>query len=118
VATPAGAVPPPNPSLGMDGFLRGAAATAAGVAGGALVFQGIEHLLGGHQGGGFLGGQAPTAGAPEIIEGNKVINEYFGSDPGKGPAAGLLGAAGGGRGRRWGGYGPLCRSGCWRGPRL
>ncbi|MGK9235882.1 DUF2076 domain-containing protein [Inquilinus limosus] len=53
-------------------FLRSAAATAAGVAGGALLFQGIESLFGmGHGGWGGLGGPAP--GLTET-----VINNYYG----------------------------------------
>ena len=57
--------PPPFPStVGMapsagGGFLRSALTTAAGVAGGAVLFQGIENLLGhnaGPFGGGFGGG--------------------------------------------------------------
>jgi hypothetical protein len=38
-----------------SGFLRNAATTAAGVAGGALLFQGINSLFSGHHGG-LLGG--------------------------------------------------------------
>ncbi len=66
-------------SSGFGNFLRSAATTAAGVAGGAMLFQGIENLFGGHRGvlggGGFLGG-----GTPEIVENNTVTNEY--DDPG------------------------------------
>lgn len=61
---------------GGGSFLRNAAATAAGVAGGALLFQGIENLLG-HGGGvggagsgggsGFLGQNQPT----------EIINNYY-----------------------------------------
>jgi hypothetical protein len=40
-------------------------ATAAGVAGGALLFQGIENLMG--HGGGFGGGNQPT----------EVVNNYY-----------------------------------------
>jgi len=72
-AVPAAAAAPPR-SSGFGDFLRSAATTAAGVAGGALLFQGLEGLLGGHHGGlggGFLGG-----GAPEIVEDTTVINEY------------------------------------------
>src|SRR5258708_10296246 len=54
-----GATPPPGGPGGMGqgmgmgggGFLRTAAATAAGVAGGALLFQGISSLFGGHTAG-------------------------------------------------------------------
>ena len=78
-------------SSGLGSFLRGAATTAAGVAGGALLFQGIESLLGGHRGGGLFSGQAPIAGAPEIVENNAVINEYL--DDGSDPGGGLLGSS-------------------------
>jgi hypothetical protein len=66
---PAGDYPPPpepgNPGYGpigpvmqpsqTSGFLRSAASTAAGVAGGALLFQGINSLFSGHHSG-LLGG--------------------------------------------------------------
>jgi hypothetical protein len=75
------------PSAG-GGFLRSALTTAAGVAGGALLFEGISGLLGhnsgpfgggygGGFGGGFGGGYAPTE---EIIENNTTFNNYYGSD--------------------------------------
>ncbi|WP_395675245.1 DUF2076 domain-containing protein [Inquilinus sp.] len=52
-------------------FLRSAAATAAGVAGGALLFQGIESLFGaGHGLGGF------GSAAPGLTE--TVVNNYYG----------------------------------------
>ncbi len=59
---------------GWGGFLGNAATTAAGVAGGAFLFQGLEDLLG-HRGGGggFLGGSAPT----ETVE-NVTVNDYSG----------------------------------------
>lgn len=67
---------PPQPGgLGQPqggGFLRGAMQTAAGVAAGALAFQGVESLLhgfGGYESGGFSGGEN---GRPE------VINNYYG----------------------------------------
>src|ERR1700757_2845141 len=49
------------------GFLRSAAATAAGVAGGALLFQGIESLFGRHESAGILGGQGMTPGLGETV---------------------------------------------------
>jgi hypothetical protein len=63
---------------GGGSFLRNAAATAAGVAGGALLFSGIQSLFG--HGFGGLGGFGGTALAaqPSITE--TVINNY-GSDP-------------------------------------
>lgn len=61
---------PPQPGgFGQPGggFLRGAMQTAAGVAAGALAFQGVESLL--HGFGGYGGGES---GRPE------VINNYYG----------------------------------------
>jgi hypothetical protein len=64
------------------GFLRSAAATAAGVAGGALLFQGISSLFGNHYAGGLMsGGMTPGLG-------ESVVNNYYGNDAG--------GAGGGG----------------------
>ena len=62
-------VPPPAPAQVAapqgGGFLQNAMATAAGVAGGALLFQCIENLMG--HGGGFGGGNQPT----------EVVNNYY-----------------------------------------
>ena len=90
---------PPYPStVGMapsagGGFLRSALTTAAGVAGGAALFSGIESLLGhnsgpfgpmmGGGGGGFFGGGGGFGGGREIVENNEVINNY-GDDRGDG----------------------------------
>jgi hypothetical protein len=59
-------------SGGAGSLLGSAAATAAGVAGGAFLFQGLEDLLG-HHGGGFLGQDAPG----EVVE-NVTVNNYEG----------------------------------------
>jgi hypothetical protein len=76
---PAYAYPPPAPRGGAGGFLQGALTTAAGVAGGALLFQGIEGLLGHNPGpfagavspsGGFLGGDRPA-------ENTEIVNNYY-----------------------------------------
>ena len=56
----------------MSGFLASAAATAAGVAGGALLFQGLEHLIGGSHPSGL--GTSLGTGTPTVEE--TVINEY------------------------------------------
>jgi hypothetical protein len=66
-------------------FLRSAATTAAGVAGGALLFEGIESLMGGHggfgMGGGFGGaGFGGFAQQPGITE--TVVNNYYDAPPG------------------------------------
>ncbi len=59
-----GGYPGPGPMIQPSqtgGFLRGAAQTAAGVAGGALLFQGINSLFSGHhEGGSILGGGEHT----------------------------------------------------------
>jgi hypothetical protein len=70
--------PPPIPqqaapaTFGGGSFLQNAAATAAGVAGGALLFQGIESLLG--HGGGFGGG---GFGSTSQVQPTEVINNYY-----------------------------------------
>jgi hypothetical protein len=78
---PAYAPPPSGPWGGapaQPSFLRSAATTAAGIAGGALLFQGIESLFhpGGFGGGfgpaGFGGGFAPQPGITET-----VVNNYY-----------------------------------------
>jgi uncharacterized protein len=62
---------------GMGSVLGNVATTAAGVAGGAFLFQGIEHLMGnsGNHGAGLFGQQ--SAAAP--VE-NTTINNYYGDD--------------------------------------
>ena len=80
------AVPPQYGSpmgMGGGGFLQGALQTAAGVAAGALAFQGVESLMHGFghaagygQGfGGFGEGQRPV---------EEVVNNYYGSDRAEG----------------------------------
>jgi hypothetical protein len=68
----------PPPSGGGSSFLRSAATTAAGVAAGALAFEGIRSLLGGHQGGfgglGGFGGTGFLGGAPGS---ETIINNYY-----------------------------------------
>jgi hypothetical protein len=72
------------PSAG-GGFLRSALTTAAGVAGGALLFQGISGLL--HQNAGAFGpalgtgygaGNAWGPGGETVV--NETVNNYYGSD--------------------------------------
>ena len=65
----------------MGSFLRSAATTAAGVAAGALAFEGIESLFG--HGGGW-GGGGLGSGAPVVDE--TVINNYY-DDPKQGSFA-------------------------------
>jgi uncharacterized protein len=65
---PAAVAPAAAPS-----FLSQAATTAAGVAGGMFLFDGIENLLGGHHGGGFFGG----GGQPTVVENITENNTYY-----------------------------------------
>jgi hypothetical protein len=84
----------PQPATGpvmqpsqTGGFLRNAAATAAGVAGGALLFQGINSLFSGHHSG-SLPGWNPSAAAPnESLSETTVVNNYYDQpgDAGAGP---------------------------------
>ena len=80
-AAPTGAAPVSNaPSLvpgAGSGFLRQAATTAAGIAGGALLFQGIQSLFGPHYGGGFLSGMPTQPGISE------TVNNYYYEDQGQ-----------------------------------
>ena len=93
------AAPPPYPTTvnmapgAGGGFLKGALGTAAGVAGGALLFQGVENLLGHNAGpfgggfgggGGFLGGGGFGGRGEEVVENNEVVNNYYGDDKGQG----------------------------------
>jgi len=77
--TPAGAAPSQgvggttSSGSGLSSFLHSAASTAAGVAGGALLFQGIESLLARH--GGVWGSGISTSGLPEVVENTTIINE-------------------------------------------
>jgi hypothetical protein len=64
-------VPASAPSAG-GGFLQNAMATAAGVAGGALLFQGIENLMG--HGAGSFGGGGEFLGQNQPTE---IINNYY-----------------------------------------
>jgi len=63
---------PMMPLAGGSGFLRQAAMTAAGVAGGALLFQGIQSLFGPHYGN-VLAGMPMQPGLSET-----VTNNYYG----------------------------------------
>ncbi|HEY1928791.1 MAG TPA: DUF2076 domain-containing protein [Caulobacteraceae bacterium] len=71
---------PFNRGGGLGSFLRNAGTTAAGVAGGALLFDGISSLFGGHRGGGFGGFGGGWGGQPtEIVE-----NNYYDDNAGGG----------------------------------
>ena len=79
----------PAMASGGSGFLRQAAATAAGIAGGALLFDGIRSLFGYHAGG-ILGNMPMQPGLSET-----VINNYYGDDPASAAGQGPWGAPGG-----------------------
>ncbi len=94
------AVPPTPPSGffgggapaapgGFGSFLRNAGTTAAGVAGGAFLFEGLSNLFGGGHSGGFFGG-----GYGQPME-NVTINNY-GDDNGYGADGGGFGGDDGG----------------------
>lgn len=81
---PAYAPPPPEerPGIfsgggGLGSFLRSAGTTAAGVAGGEMLFSGLSGLFGGHRSDGFGGGQGFLGGGGEE---NVVINNYGDDD--------------------------------------
>ncbi|MBV8631527.1 MAG: DUF2076 domain-containing protein [Silvibacterium sp.] len=77
------APPYAQPPSAAGSFLRSAATTAAGVAAGALAFEGIESLMhgGGMWGGGGWGGGGFGSAAPVVDE--TVINNYY-DDPQRG----------------------------------
>lgn len=67
------------PSSG-GGFLRGALQTAAGVAGGALMFDAVQSLFHRSPFGGFLGGSGFGGGyGPGVVE-ETVVNNYYGNE--------------------------------------
>jgi uncharacterized protein len=73
------AYPPQAPRSGTGGFLQGALTTAAGVAGGALLFQGIESLIG-HNPGPFAGTVSPSGGflgEDRPAENTEIVNNYY-----------------------------------------
>lgn len=91
--------PPPQgyaPAGGGSSFLRSAATTAAGVAAGALAFQGIESLMHGFgnaagfggYGGGMGSGLGEFGGRPE----ETVINNYYDSPGGERDGGNAAGA--------------------------
>lgn len=75
---PSYAPPDQRPSIfggggGLGSFLRSAGTTAAGVAGGEMLFGGLSDLFGGHHGGGMFGGGQGFGSEPRE---NVVINNY------------------------------------------
>lgn len=74
-AAPANAPAAARSSFGGGSFLGTAAATATGVLGGALLFQGVEHLMGGGMGGSTMAGNLPTEEITNVTE------NFYGSSP-------------------------------------
>jgi uncharacterized protein len=74
---------PPPPPGGGSSFLRTAATTAAGVAAGALAFEGVESLMHGFGHSAGFGGGSFGGGAPEEI----ITNNYY-DDAGRGSGEG------------------------------
>lgn len=68
--------PAAAPSWG-SGWLGNVATTAAGVAAGAFLFQGIEHLVGGHHDSNSLFGGNPLSSQPGETN---IVNNFFESD--------------------------------------
>ena len=92
--------------MGGGGFLRSAAATAAGIAGGALLFQGISSMFGHGYANSLNGGMGMTPGLGET-----VVNNYYGdggaagADYGGGSDAGYAGGGSDSGGADYGGGG-------------
>jgi len=78
LAYPVGGDPIPGAPYDMPqgGFLRGAMQTAAGVAAGALAFEGIESLLHG------FGGHTGFGGPSYLEERPEIVNNYYGDAAG------------------------------------
>jgi hypothetical protein len=73
------APPPLSQASGGGGFLQNALSTAAGVAGGALLFQGIQNLMG-HNPGPFAGLTGPSGGligGTQPAENTEIVNNIF-----------------------------------------
>jgi hypothetical protein len=83
------AMPPSHPSAPVapipstaspgTGFLGRAAATAAGVAGGAFLFEGLSNLFGHHSGFGGFSGFGNNGNFP--VDENVVVNNYYDNAP-------------------------------------
>jgi uncharacterized protein len=75
---PVGGLPPGGPVMQPSqtgGFLRSAASTAAGVAGGALLFQGINSLFSGHHGS-LLGGDFANLTPRDSLSEKTVVSSH------------------------------------------
>jgi hypothetical protein len=64
---------------GLSGTLGTVAATAAGVAGGAFLFQGIEHMMHPGGGNGFMNQSGMASLKPQVE--HTTVNNFYESDP-------------------------------------
>jgi hypothetical protein len=83
---PVGASPQYGAPMGMGGgggFLRGAMQTAAGVAAGALAFEGVESLMHGFGHAAGYGGGQGFGGFDSGRPAEEVVNNYYGDDKGE-----------------------------------
>lgn len=81
------AAPDARPSIfggggGLGSFLRSAGTTAAGVAGGEMLFDGLSNLFGGHHAHGLFGGDSYDAPRENIVINNYGDGDDDGSDGG------------------------------------
>jgi hypothetical protein len=99
--------------MGGGGFLRSAAATAAGIAGGALLFEGISSMFGHGYANSLTGGMGMTSGLGEtVINNNYGDSGAGGTDYGGGGDTGGGGDAGyAGGGADYGGGGDIAGGG-------
>ncbi len=65
----------PGGMMDGSGFLRSAATTAAGIAGGTLLFDGIQSMFGHHDAAGITGNQVVMPGLGET-----VLNNHYGAE--------------------------------------
>jgi uncharacterized protein len=73
-----GSAAPPAPGAGLTdggGFLRSAAMTAAGIAGGALLFEGIQSMFGHHDAASITANQTAISSLGET-----VLNNHYGAE--------------------------------------
>ena len=120
----AGAAPPPAPDQyaqaprqsffgpgpfqqggGLGSFLRNAGTTAAGVAGGALLFDGLSGLFGGHRGFGGMGGFGGFGGGGWGGQPTEIIENNYYDDVGGAGGGDFDGGGGSGGGDFGGGDG-------------
>lgn len=83
-ASAPGAAEQPASGGGGNTFLKGALGAAAGVAGGALLYNAVSGMFHGNSGGGGLGLGSGLGSQASHGVGETVINNYYGDDSGRG----------------------------------